>query len=323
MRRPKEDSSPLRQAGFHIDVPVVAFEKADAPEGQKKRIAGIISTDGLDAQDERIIQEGLDFEKYLSCGHLNDNHSNQSVCDIVGYPQSVKMYKRGDTLPNGQPAASNCTWTEGFLIGKKGADIWHIAKDMQGTPRSLGFSVEGSITKRDAKDPKTILAATVQNVAVTHCPVNRDTKLELLARSLTPATALSHAAPSRDTTKAFTVGSVPTQSAAHPLPQPAPNTVRQGEGVGQLLTAAFARNKKRLRKRAGKVDLRPGSAARQAQARPSVAKGASSAPVAKGPNLLKKADALDWIRKAVPGVSDPTAEAFLCHAQRLLAQGLI
>ena len=186
---------------FHFEVPISLFEKADAPEGQKRRIGGIISTESPDRQGEIVLQNGLDFQPFLKGGWLNDNHSKATAEGILGYPVDVKHFKKGEVLPTGEKAPTNGHWMEGYLLDNwEPADkIWKLGKALQDTGRRLGYSVEGRIHRRigpknvfkksaDGKGGKwvgnTVAKASVQNVAVTNCPVNTDTSLEVLAKSL-------------------------------------------------------------------------------------------------------------------------------------------
>jgi hypothetical protein len=185
---------------FQFEVPVSFFEKASAPQGQQRRIGGIISTESPDRQGEIVLQKGLDFQDFVRNGWFNDNH-NKDTDGIVGYPDNIQFFQKGDQLPNGKRAASPGHWAEGYLLeGHERADkIWKLGKALQGTGRSLGYSVEGNIHRRIG--PKTIFKksqkggrgswvgntvakATVRNVAVTNCPVNTETGLEMLSKSL-------------------------------------------------------------------------------------------------------------------------------------------
>ncbi len=178
-----------QDARFRFHAPIWAFEKADAPAGQKRRIGGIISTDTRDRQDEVILQHGLDFSEFARAGFFNDNHS-KDVSGIVGVPDpsSIKKFKKGEILPNGMAAPANGHWAEGWLLdGDPRADeIWTKIKALEKTPgdRRLGFSVEGKIERRTGADNKTIAKARIRHVAVTHAPVNTDTRLDALAKSL-------------------------------------------------------------------------------------------------------------------------------------------
>ena len=80
-------AAPARE--FAIWAPMAFFEKAGVPEKQKRRVAGIISTDQRDKQDEVILQRGLDFADFLTEGYYNDNHSKETTSP-VGVPTGVE-----------------------------------------------------------------------------------------------------------------------------------------------------------------------------------------------------------------------------------------
>jgi hypothetical protein len=168
---------------FAFDIEVEVFQKA-GPGEQDWRIGGIVSTDGLDRQGERLIQEGLDFSPFLKGGWFNDNHQSDTA-SAVGYPTAAELR----TLPDGRKG----WYVEGYLL--KGYEpakkLWELANALQKSDRRLGFSVEGSILERDVTDPKTVRKAVVREVAITRCPVNTDTTLSVLAKSL----AAGHSAP--------------------------------------------------------------------------------------------------------------------------------
>lgn len=191
----------MRKISFDFEVPVTFFEKADAPPGQSRRIGGIITTEHPDRQGEVVLSRALDFSPFLKSGWLNDNHSKQTAEGILGYPEVVKQFKKGETLPSGQVADANGHWMEGYLLENwEPADkIWKLGKALEKTNRRLGYSVEGSIHRRigpktvfkksaDGKTGKwvgnTVAKATVRNVAITNCPVNDNTNLEVLAKSI-------------------------------------------------------------------------------------------------------------------------------------------
>lgn len=184
-----EAAEPKRNisGAFAFDCPIHVFEKASAPEGKRRRIGGVCTTDRKDRQGEDILQSGLEWEDFVQNGWFNDNHLNGTT-DVLGYPdkqEGIIPFKVGDILPDGSQAIANGTWVEGWLLPTKKADeIWDLATALQGTGRSLGFSVEGNIVKRSGAGNKTIAKAKIRNVAITNCPVNTDAKLEILARSL-------------------------------------------------------------------------------------------------------------------------------------------
>ena len=158
-----------QSAPFHFECPLTVFKADSAPEGKKRRIAGIISTDSADRQNERILQDGLSFDDFIQHGWFNDNHS-AATTDILGYPESVKQFDVGDTLPDGSTASAKGTWVEGYLLDtKKANDIWELAQSLAKTHRRLGYSVEGAIESRSGPDESTIAKAKVRNVAITNC----------------------------------------------------------------------------------------------------------------------------------------------------------
>lgn len=180
---------------FRFSFPIEMFEKADAEPGKRRRIGGIVSTEHLDRQGEVVLQDGLNFEPFLKNGWFNDNHS-QKTTDILGYPEVVER-----VIHKGKPA----TRVEGYLIPDYApADkFWHLGQSLQKTNRRLGYSVEGKIHRRIGPAGKVIARADVTNVAITNCPVNTETGLEVLAKGLQVASA----APLSIWEKALTAGS--------------------------------------------------------------------------------------------------------------------
>ncbi len=169
---------------FAFEIPVAFFEKADAPEGQQRRIGGLVSTESKDRQGEVVLQRGLDFKPFLEFGWFNDNHSKVTT-DILGYPEAVRFVRKGAQLPDGTKAIADGHWAEGYLIDtKKANEVWETGNALKKTHRRLGYSIEGSVEKRMGADGKIIAAAKVRNVAITNCPVNGDSRLEILAKSL-------------------------------------------------------------------------------------------------------------------------------------------
>lgn len=148
--------------------------KAEIVEGDedgKRFIQGIASTEHLDKQKEKVIQKGLDFSEFLDTGFFNDNHA-RSTGAVVGYPTKAEFlpgkgwYVEGELLKGHKPAD----------------DIWTLAKSLEkaGSGRHLGLSIEG---KTLLKKGNCIVKAKVRHVAITHCPVNPNCTVEMLAKS--------------------------------------------------------------------------------------------------------------------------------------------
>jgi hypothetical protein len=160
---------------FKFEIPFEVFHKAGEP-GKERRIGGVISTEDKDRQGEVVLQRGLDFSEFVQNGWFNDNHSKKTT-DIVGYPIGIE--KR---VVNNRPVH----YVEGYLLeGHEPADgIWKLANSLAKTNRRLGFSIEGSVQSRAGSTGSTIAKAKVREVAITKCPVNTSTGLEILAKSL-------------------------------------------------------------------------------------------------------------------------------------------
>ena len=218
---------------FDFEIPVSFFEKAEAEDKKKRRIGGIVSCETRDRQDETILQRGLNFDDFLHNGWFNDNHSKKTV-DILGYPEVTQYIKKGHAMPNGQVAKADGHWVEGYLLDTPEADkVWELGKALQKTNRRLGFSVEGKILKRSGDNQKTIAKAMVRNVAITNCPVNTDSRMEILAKSLV---AVENSEPD-GMEKALGMG--------HPVaPGDIPVGVKTGPEAGQVLTPESLEQKK-------------------------------------------------------------------------------
>lgn len=236
-----------REIPFKVELPCSVFEKADAPAGQRRRIGGVISAETEDRQGDTLIQKGLDFTDFLTNGWYNDNHSKETT-GVLGYPESVQQFAKGEQLPDGSVAQAPCTWAEGYLLDnwEPANRIWELGKALQGTGRRLGFSVEGAILRRTGSRRKTVAQAKVRNVAITNCPVSTETGLNILSKSLeiaesVPPADLDRLVEAGDLNdrltnletmleKALTMG-----TPANPPASPAGEGPKTGEGAGQVL----------------------------------------------------------------------------------------
>lgn len=204
---------------FEFFAPATFFQKADGDASKRKRIAGVVSDEIQDKQEETIIQKGLDFSPFLKEGWFNDNHSKRTT-DILGYPESVSQFRKGDMLPDGQRAVANGTWAEGYLLDTPDAQkVWDLGLALQksGNSRRLGFSIEGSVLQRTGPHGKIVAKALVRNVAITNCPVGQGTRMEVLAKSL------------MDMEKGLSMGT------AAPGVNPSAQGPTTGEGAGKIL----------------------------------------------------------------------------------------
>ncbi len=209
---------------FQFEVPISFFEKANAEEGFRRRIGGLVSTQSQDQEGETVLQRGLDFAYFLNKGFYNDNHDKKQT-GVLGYPDHCEYVTKGHRLPDNTIAPADGHWAEGYLLeGWEPADkIWALGQALKKTSgrRRLGFSIEGTIQRRAGPGRKIIAKARVKNVAITHCPVNPETGLSILAKSLLKAEE-------EEVERALSVGT--------PTPGAAPTGPRTGAGAGQILT---------------------------------------------------------------------------------------
>lgn len=171
---------------FEFDVPVSMWLDKSAPVGKQRRIGGIISTESEDRQREIVLQRGLDFSDFLKSGWLNNNHSKETD-GILGYPETVHFVRKGAHLSNGTQMPADGHVMEGHLLDTGAASgIWELGQALQkaSPSRRLGFSIEGKVVERQGPGNRTIAKARIRNVAITNCPVNTDTRLEVLAKSI-------------------------------------------------------------------------------------------------------------------------------------------
>jgi hypothetical protein len=250
---------------FRFDIPITVFKKAD--DGDKAwRIGGVMSTEHPDREQEVVLQRGLKLDDFLKNGWFNDNHSKDTT-GIVGYPETVKRI-----MHKGKPA----TYVEGYLIKDydRAKEIYKLARALQKTNRRLGFSVEGKILRRTGSDGKTIAEALVRNVAITNCPVNDNTDMELLAKSMM---AVERADPS-ELEKMLMAGSAVT----------APTVATPGDGFA-LRTESLESNVSRI---AGPT-------------RKKKKKNKTKAETKNKQLGLTKSEAVAWIKGRCPQIQDP------------------
>ena len=138
-------------------------------------IRGVVSTDDTDFEGERVEQKGLDWSYFLKNGWFNHEHRPGPEA-ILGHPLKIEQGEHSTTV-------------EGVLYLEKplAKEIHTTAVAMRkaGGERSLGFSIEGQVTARNNEDTKVILGARVINCAITAHPMNPNTNLEVIARSMT------------------------------------------------------------------------------------------------------------------------------------------
>jgi len=157
---------------FSFFLPATVTKSGETKDG-KRWIQGIASTDHLDLQGEKVLQDGLDYSYFLEHGYINDDHKPGPE-NKVGEPTEAKITKDG-------------FWIKGFLYkGKERSDYWweHLTSlEQSQASRKVGFSIQGKVKR---KSGNRIEKCWIQDVAITASPVNVKTWAEI-AKSLSEA----------------------------------------------------------------------------------------------------------------------------------------
>lgn len=156
---------------FRFFAPVDTFEKgSDAKGNDIYRVRGIISDASLDADEESLAEEGLDFSEF---NWINWDHKKEPKY-LIGEPVGVKHI----------PGQGH--FMEGELYGE--SEIARQAVDLMKTlskgkrKNKLSWSVEGQVIERDLINPKKIKKAKITAVALCPTPKNGNTWAELIQK---------------------------------------------------------------------------------------------------------------------------------------------
>lgn len=148
---------------FKFFIPAEIIEKA-GKNGEKKMVVdGVASTNKLDRQGEVLEPNGYDTSYFLSHGIINWHHqANQSPDSIIGYPTVCKVIDNGNSF-----------YVKGELFpkSKMAQKVYQLIKDLKGTPRQIGWSIEGKATERDPLNKNRVLKARLTGIALTHAPI--------------------------------------------------------------------------------------------------------------------------------------------------------
>ncbi len=165
----------VSQVPFNIDL-----FKSNATSSTKEgvidyEIGGYISSEKLDAQDERIIQKGIDFHTYKDNRRLKWEHGNSPAVNI-GFVTDIEL-RKGRAYMTARIYAKPGTpqyKTAQEVVGDI-ENIFAFNKSYPKTPKALGFSVEGGKLAKTGKD---VTRSIVTNVVLTTCPINTDAAVD-------------------------------------------------------------------------------------------------------------------------------------------------
>lgn len=148
---------------FHFFVPAQIIEKATKGGEKKMIVSGVASTNSLDRQGEILEPTGYDTSYFLSHGIINWHHqASKSPDSIIGYPTECKVLDAGKSF-----------FVKGELFPKSemAKKVYQLIKDLKGTPRQIGWSIEGKATERDPLNKNRVLKARLTGIALTHAPI--------------------------------------------------------------------------------------------------------------------------------------------------------
>lgn len=169
-----------------------SISKSESAKTGKRIVHGIASTEDIDAQGERVLQEGIDYGPFLKSGFINFDHTPGPE-NIIGQPLEARI-----TNIDGKPAM----YVKAVLFeGVPRADaVWQLINTLEkgraegAMDRRMGWSVEGAVAERRGN---LIAKSVVRHCALTHQPVAMGTFAEL-AKSLVKAQTVASSSSASD-----------------------------------------------------------------------------------------------------------------------------
>lgn len=151
---------------YFLPIDIVKAEGKD-PKDTKRWIQGIASTPDKDMQNEKVVQDGIDYNYFLKHGFFNEDHK-QGPEYKVGEPTEVRKTKNG-------------LYVKGFLYDDhpRADEWWKLMKSLESSnsSRKVGFSIEGKVIR---KEGNTITKCWVKDIAITASPINTNTYADIL-----------------------------------------------------------------------------------------------------------------------------------------------
>lgn len=165
---------------YNIFVPIDienSILKSESQDGGEWYVQGYATTPDLDLQGDIILPQGIDISYFISKGWINYEHKNEAEY-IIGAPTD-----------NCYVDINKGLFVEAKLMkeNKHAQSMWKLANAIQksGIRRNLGFSIEGAVVSRNARDNRIIEAVVIHNVALTTHPANPQATWETLVKSWT------------------------------------------------------------------------------------------------------------------------------------------
>lgn len=137
-------------------------------------IEGIASTSSVeDSDQETLYPSGFNLRPFLDNGLVNYNHKGATDANAnIGVPVEAKIINGGKDMYV-KCMLWPCAQTTGIVTA-------YEAFEKYGINRKIGFSIEGKATYKDPFNQKRILKADITGLAVTFCPKNKNTLMNIV-----------------------------------------------------------------------------------------------------------------------------------------------
>lgn len=155
---------------INIFTPIHLIKGTDGKGRSKMRLAGIASTSSQDADGEFLDPAGFELDYFLKSGFMNWNHqASKDPLAIIGKPTEAVTKAEGLYIA-----------CDLFENSPRAKEVYELAEIMEAQGIPLGFSIEGKVLERDAKNPKIVKKAKITGCAITANPKNTDAVAEII-----------------------------------------------------------------------------------------------------------------------------------------------
>jgi hypothetical protein len=156
------------------------FVEADIKKGKDEKGEELIYIDGIastcsveDSDEETLYPSGFNLLPFLEAGLVNYNHQGSKDSNAnIGVPVEAKVINNGKDLYV-KCMLWPCPQTTGIVTAYESFQKYNI-------DRKVGFSIEGRSTYKDPFNKKRILKADITGLAVTFCPKNKNTLMNII-----------------------------------------------------------------------------------------------------------------------------------------------
>lgn len=163
---------------FNFFLPIT-FEKGTSStgEGDLYRFSGVASDNTEDLDSQFLEPEGFDFSDLINKGFVNWNHNlKEDPGAAIGEVTKGEVFRGEDGAT--KFGIEGYLWGDSPLAQKAIKLQERLVKS--GSKKSLGFSIEGKAIETDPLNKKRITKARITGVALTPCPKNSNTFVNII-----------------------------------------------------------------------------------------------------------------------------------------------